>query len=141
MSREFVARILRARDADGRQGAPPRRQARPPACRPGDGPPRVWNVATTRFPGVTQADLAELELDQVRQLAHAHYAGEYTGKAPSYFRCASEADTSEEATRAWQKCAKLSTAVGARAGYVARFGVVPALCIAGGDASRRETPG
>jgi hypothetical protein len=34
-------------------------------------------VATARFPGVTQADLAELELDQVRQLANAHYAGEH----------------------------------------------------------------
>lgn len=52
-------------------------------------------MAIARLPEVTQADLAELEHDQVRQLANAHYAEDTTGKAPSYFRYGSEADTSE----------------------------------------------
>jgi hypothetical protein len=34
-------------------------------------------VATVRFPEVTRADPAELELDQVRQLANVHHADEH----------------------------------------------------------------
>jgi hypothetical protein len=44
---------------------------------PGDVPPLIWNVAAVRSPEVTRADPAELELDQVRQLANPHYADEH----------------------------------------------------------------
>ena len=44
---------------------------------PGDGPSRTWNVAAARFPEVARADLAELEVDQMRQLTNAHCADEH----------------------------------------------------------------
>jgi hypothetical protein len=73
---------IRRRDSpsSGRRRPPGRAAAAPgpSASSPSrDVPPRIWNAATVRFPEVTRADPAELELDQVRQLANAHYAGEH----------------------------------------------------------------
>jgi hypothetical protein len=74
---EIRRRMLLVRHADGRQGAPPRRRARPPSspspatAHPGSG---TW---PPRFPEVTRADLAELEVDQMRQLTNAHFADEH----------------------------------------------------------------
>ena len=70
-------RILLVRHADGRQGAPPRRRARPLARLPRRRPIPDLDVAAARFPEVIRADLAELEVDQMRQLTNAHCADEH----------------------------------------------------------------
>ena len=54
-----------------------RRRARPLARLPRRRPISDLDVTAARFPEVTWADLAELEVDQMRQLTNAHCADEH----------------------------------------------------------------